>query len=393
MSLDEKRQKAGAGKSAGTQGGEPTPAWRVKPPHAAPEGISAADLIEKEMPPPQFLLDGLLAEGLTVLGGKPKHGKSWFALLIAWAVSGARPVDGRAVRPADVLYLALEDTQRRLKGRLTKLKGALDWPVPGTLTLHTAWPRAGDGGLYHIAEWLDARRAAAKFVIVDTLAKFRTPPKGSGGSSYSEDYEAIGGLKEMLDHYGASGLVLHHTRKLRSDDPFDEISGTLAITGAADSIWMLDTQTKGAEARLYVTGRDLPDATVPMQFAQDSGRWVVGANREGIDTAGRNDVAEKTGGTKVEQCRAWLKEFLKVYAYPSKEIESAAKVAGYAFSALRDAKAALGREGTGELCNHKFGAAEWWSGLGPRIGWRLRPGRVPEGSDGSDGSREHWQDK
>lgn len=356
--------------------GDPLPAWKVKPPQSAPEGITAADLIDLDLPLPQFLVDGLLAEGLTVLGGKPKHGKSWLALLLAWAVAGARPIDGRSVRPAEVLYLALEDTRRRLKGRLAMLRGALDWPVPKRLTLSTTWPRAAEGGLYYVAEWLEARKEANRFVIVDTLAKFRTPPKGAGGSSYAEDYEAIGGFKGMLDNYGASGLVVHHTRKLRSEDPFDEISGTLAITGAADSIWMLDTHTKGADARLYVTGRDLPDATVPMVFAQASGRWVVGPSADGINTEGRDASGTGAQASKLEQCKAWLKEFLREYAYPSAEITEAGRAAGFAPTTIRDAKVALGSKGTGEVTHRNFGgdlSNDWWSGIGPSGLWTRRP--------------------
>lgn len=371
------------------------PVWKQKPASgpAVPEGINANDLLDLAFDPPKFLIDNLLTEGLTVLAGKPKHGKSWLALQLGWAVAAGATLDGRESMQGEVLYLALEDTRRRLQGRIAKLRGALNWPVPETLWLQTAFPRATDGGLYHVAEWIDRHKNSAKLVIVDTIQKFRAPPKGSG-NSYAEDYEAIGGLKQMLDYYGVAGLMLHHTRKLKSDDPFDEISGTLAISGAADTLWMLDTQAKGEQARLYVTGRDIGDSTVPMQFQRDSGRWVIGTSAEGINTDGR-EVApgSAASATKVQQCANWLKEFLRTYAYPSKEIEAAAKVAGYSFSSLRDAKASLGRQGTGEVTNHKFGLEEWWSGLGPRIGWKLRPGRQPETSEATDTSAEHWQDK
>jgi AAA domain len=388
--LEKKLAAAKEAKGAGAaKSPEAPPAWKVKPTCGqAPDGITAIELLNMEFAPPRFLLDNLLTEGLTVLGGKPKHGKSWLALLFGWAVATGESVDGRAAMQGEVLYLALEDTRRRLQGRLAKLRDALKWTVPETLTLQTQWPRASDGGLYHIAEWCDRNKGQARLVIVDTLAKFRTPQKGNA-SSYADDYAAVGGLKELLDYYGIAGLMLHHTRKLKSDDPFDEISGTLAITGAADSIWMLDTQKKGESARLYVTGRDIADATVPMTFTQDTGRWKIGASVDGIDTTGR-ESGDKGSVTKVQQCAEWLKDFLRTFAYPSKEIEAAAKAAGYAFSALRDAKASLGREGTGELTNHKFGAAEWWSGLGSRIGWKLRPGRTPDGSDTSDSSGIRW---
>lgn len=359
------------------------PAWRATPPKGAvPEGITASDLVAMTFDPPKFLVADLLSEGLTVLGGKPKHGKSWASLLLAWAIAAGAELDGRKTLKGDVLYLALEDTRRRLQGRLVKLRDALGWAVPAGLTLQTAWPRADEGGLFAIADWLDQRKDTARLVIVDTLAKFRKPPKGQG-SSYAEDYEAVGGFKSLIDHYGVSGLIVHHTRKLRGEDPFDDMSGTLAITGAADSTWVLDTVKKGADARLYLTGRDQPDATVQMTFSPDSGRWLFGAAREGIDVEGRDQGgAADRGATKLDQCKSWLKDFLKVYAYPSAEINEAGVKAGFAPTTITAAKAQLGSKGTGEVCHKNFGGDktnDWWSGIGPYTGWNRRPVGVRSG--------------
>jgi hypothetical protein len=139
------------------------PAWQQRPANAPalPQGIAANDLFVAEFPPPRFVVDGLLGDGLTVLGGKPKGGKSWLALLLAWAIAAGESVDGRTVWQGEVLYLALEDTQRRLQSRLRKLHADLGWVVPETLTLQTAWPRVDDGGLYGIAEWLESRKGGA----------------------------------------------------------------------------------------------------------------------------------------------------------------------------------------------------------------------------------------
>jgi hypothetical protein len=354
--------------------------WRAGKFAAPPDGITAADLVAAAFDPPRFLFPGLMAEGLTILAGRPKHGKSWLALLLGWAVAGGFELDGRAALQGEVLYLALEDTRRRLQSRLAKLRDALGWFVPETLTLHTGWPRAGAGGLFHVADWIEARRTTARLVIVDTVAKFRDVPRGSNGASYAEDYAAVGGLKELLDHYGVSGLLVTHTRKLKADDPFDEVTGTLGSTGAADSTWVLDTASKGEAARLYVTGRDLPDATVPLTFAADSGRWTLGETAQGIDLNARGAAAP--GGPasgRVEACRAWLRSFLKEWAYPAREVEQAAKACGHSYSALRDAKAQLGKEGTGELWFQKVGGtgAEWWIGMGRPNTWKTRPDVLP----------------
>ena len=292
--------------------GGPKP-WSVKPAAGGPpERTTAAALYDTDFPDIPWVVDGILGQGLTVLAGKPKSGKSWLALLIAWAVAAGAAVDGRPTRQGDVLYLALEDTRRRIKDRMRKLHADLGWDVPAALEIATAWPRANDGGLYYVAEWLSDRKPTARLVIVDVLAKFRKPAKGTGGS-YDDDYEAVGGLKDLVDHYGCSAVFLHHTRKLRAADPFDELSGTYGISGPADTLWMLDTNGTGEDARLYVRGRDVAEGTIPMSYARASGRWVLGATAEGVDTDGR-DPAEppkkKTRAPRLDACVAWLVDYL-----------------------------------------------------------------------------------
>lgn len=374
--LNPRRRPKAAPASPDTAGGNGKPAAApLALTERPPDRITACDLFAKEFPPVPFVVEGLVGPGVTVLAGKPKGGKSWLALLVAWAVAAGQEIDGRAVNPGEVLYLALEDTERRLQSRLKSLHAELGWVVPETLTIATAWPRADDNGLQYVAEWLAAHNKRARLVIVDVLAKWRKPQKGNV-NSYADDYEAVGGLKQYVDLYGASAIFVHHTRKLKAEDPFDEVSGTYGISGQADTLWVLDRHETGHDARLYVRGRDVAECTVPMCYTPGSGRWVLGASKEGIDTEGRglNGVGDRAA-SKVDQCAAWLKEFLREFAFPSAEIAEAAAKAGYTFSSLRDAKAKLGKNGTRELVSRNFGGDDkndWWCGLGPPGLWKLR---------------------
>ena len=91
--------------------------------------ITARELQTKQFEPVRIILPDLIPEGITILAGKPKIGKSWLALDVCVAVADRlfvlgdkQPVQG------DVLYLALEDSQRRLKTRMGKIRGREPWP-------------------------------------------------------------------------------------------------------------------------------------------------------------------------------------------------------------------------------------------------------------------------
>lgn len=335
-------------------------------------GISAADLVGLNLPDPKFAVEGLVCEGLTILGGRPKMGKSWLSLLLAWAVAGGHAIDGRPVKSGHVLLLSLEDTRRRLKSRIEMLAGSLHWPVPANLKIHTSFPRADQGGLYHAVEWLTDHKGEARLIVIDTLAKFRRPVKGAG-NSYADDYESLAEIKGLADTHGVAVMVVHHTRKMPAEDPFDELSGTLAISGAADGLMVLDRRRGSDEARLFVTGRDVAEATVPLRLERESFRWHIGASTDGIDTAGRHVSPAEN---RIEACMAWLREFLGRFAYPSKEIDEAGKLAGFPFSLVKAAKAKLNHKKDGDLYNtsHLPGkGGEWWSGFGRPETWTLRP--------------------
>ena len=60
------------------------PEWRR---HRAPETMAAAELMGMEFDPTQWVVRDVLPEGLSLLAGKPKKGKSWMALGMCEAVA------------------------------------------------------------------------------------------------------------------------------------------------------------------------------------------------------------------------------------------------------------------------------------------------------------------
>jgi hypothetical protein len=107
--------------------------------------FTATGLMGTIFPEPRFAVPGLVAEGLNLFAGGPKIGKSWLALGLGVAVaSGGRALGSIPVDRGDVLYLALEDTPRRLQSRLRSvLQGQ---PAPDGLNFATEWRPMPEGG-------------------------------------------------------------------------------------------------------------------------------------------------------------------------------------------------------------------------------------------------------
>lgn len=234
---------------------------------------SAPDLLSADFPEPRWAVPGLIAEGLTLLAGPPKVGKSWLALGLAVAAALGGAALGRlSVEAGDVLYLALEDPPRRLQQRLRMLLAGDGQIVPERLTLLTAWPADGSG-FGAVRGWL-TDNPGARMVVVDVLARTRRPAV-TGQGLYDRDYAAVAEWKAIADDHGVAVVLVHHVRKLAADDYVDTVSGTHGLAGAADSIMVLARSRGSADAKLSLTGRDVEEAEHALAFDATSGTWTL----------------------------------------------------------------------------------------------------------------------
>jgi len=232
---------------------------------------TATELLQINFPPIDYVVRGYIAEGLTVLAGRPKVGKSWMALDLALAVSlGGKALGSISVAQADVLYLGLEDNKRRLQRRIDQLapRGAL----PDRLHLAVTCPRLNDGGIEAIEEWCD-RVDHPRLIVVDVFGQVR-PERRQNDSLYDADYRALSPLKQPADHRELAILVLHHTNKRdEPEDPFDAVSGTTGLTGAADTVLILAKGPQGPT--LYGRGRDIDEVNIALRFNPPTGQWIA----------------------------------------------------------------------------------------------------------------------
>jgi hypothetical protein len=233
------------------------------------QGFTAADLQKIDFPPINWIVPDVLPEGLTILAGKPKMGKSWLALDCALAVASGSDVMGRPCVPGQALFLALEDNQRRLQRRLNLIAPGQTWPE--SLKFYTNWKALDAGGEKDIREWID-NHADARLVIIDTLATVR-PKQRQSDSAHAGDYAALRGLQQIASEKGVSVLVIHHLRKMDAEDPFDSVSGSTGLTGAADSTLILTRREGDGGCVLYGRGRDLEEFETGLEFNADTCRW------------------------------------------------------------------------------------------------------------------------
>jgi hypothetical protein len=231
--------------------------------------ITAADLQTKQFKPVRIILPGLIPEGITILAGKPKIGKSWLLLDICLAIAGDRFVLGEIKGgQGDVLYLALEDNERRLKKRVDKILQSA--AASKALEVHTEWRRVDQGGLDDIEAWCK-EHPKRRLISIDTLAKIR-PIIGRSEQAYAADYRAIEGLQKLAGEYQVGIVLSHHLRKASSeDDAFDDVSGTLGLTGAADTIIVMKRHS--GMVKVFVRGRDIEEGEFAAEFNKETCRW------------------------------------------------------------------------------------------------------------------------
>jgi hypothetical protein len=220
----------------------------------------------------KYVVPGIIVEGLTLLAGKPKIGKSWLLLHTAIAVArGGFTLGDIHCAEGDVLYCALEDNLRRLQSRATKLLGiAQNWPA--RLDFKCEMPRLANGGIELIRNWIESK-PHPRLVIIDTLAMVRAPRKRDE-NNYEADYAAVLELRKLANETGVAIVLSHHLRKADADDAFDTVSGTLGLTGAPDTVLVLKRDTSGVVI-LYGRGRDLTEIEMAMSFDKETCLWRI----------------------------------------------------------------------------------------------------------------------
>lgn len=242
--------------------------------------IDADTLYYKPLAQPKMLIDGVLSDGLAILAGDSKVGKSWMVLWLCLQISRGEAVWGLPTRKTDVVYLALEDREWRVQQRMQELT---DSP-PENLRFGFS---CGQLGAELEGQIEDALREfpSMGLIFIDTLQMVRDNASAKV-NAYAQDYKDLSGLKKLADDHGICIFVVHHTRKERdSSNIFNDMTGSTGIIGAADTNFILRRKRSGNAATLLVSGRDVEYQELTLQFNDLVWELVERKNSEDIHKA------------------------------------------------------------------------------------------------------------
>ena len=260
--------------------------------------INGSQLDAKHFDPLVYQVPRLVPEGLGMLVGPPKKGKSFLVLDLALSVAdGTKALCSIPVTKHPVLYLALEDGERRLQDR-SRLLMEDDSIPPGIDFVTKAKPAEA---MLMIEAFMTEHRDKTPFVILDTFAKVKRQ-KRPGEESYLVDYEAGERLKKLTEIApGSTLLVVHHSRKAEATDFIDAASGTYGLAGSFDFVMVLNRKRLEDNAILSITGRDVIEAEYALT-AKDGYMWHLDGDdlKAAADMVTQRRSEAKMGDRKYE---------------------------------------------------------------------------------------------
>ena len=230
--------------------------------------IDGETLLDLELAAPRFCVHGLLPQGLTILGGAPKIGKSWLVLDLCVRIAKGEPMWGMETTKGTTLYLCLEDPYFRIQQRLNCIT---DEAPDNVFFANAASTLAKD--LEQQIVGFVREHPDTVLIVIDTFQMVRS---GSSEPSYGGDYQELQKLKRLSEDLKLSILLVHHLRKMSDKDPLNKLSGTTGISGAVDAVFILTKDDRNQNtAKLVCTGRDIEHQEFELAFSKEACVWEM----------------------------------------------------------------------------------------------------------------------
>ena len=218
-----------------------------------------------DLPATKFVIKDLLPQGLAIIGGAPKVGKSW--LMLDWCVRIAKgeTIWNFPTMKGTTLYVSLEDTASRLQERLLSVTDE----APNVFFTTFSF-KIGEGLEEQIKSFVNDHPGTA-LIVIDTFQMIRNT---GSEVSYANDYNEVEILKKLAEELKITILLVHHLRKQGDSDPFNMLSGTNGLAGGVDTMFVLDKSKRcSTNATLYCSGRDIEDREIELCFDKDNCTW------------------------------------------------------------------------------------------------------------------------
>lgn len=264
------------------------------------ETLSLSEIYDTIFTPKTQIIEGMLQTGAYLFAGTPKIGKSFFVAQIGYCVSKGISLWGYKTHKGTVLYLALEDDYQRIQKRLTAMFGDED-----NDDFHFAiCAKNLNEGLEQQLTGFITKNPDTKLIMIDTLQKIRE--NGDDSYSYSNDSDVISKIKLFSEKYNICILIVHHTRKGKSKDPFEDISGTNGLLGAADGAFVM-RKNDGSDgtATIDIEGRDISRRKLNVSFDESNFIWTLDSVEDGLKESKPNPLCVKIAELVNEENPKW----------------------------------------------------------------------------------------
>jgi hypothetical protein len=239
---------------------------------------SLQETYRKDLLPPAAIIERAVYQGLTILAGPPKVGKSFLALDLANSVASGEPALGGLDirRPGRVLYLSLEDGERRIRKRTRQLIATDQYLDRVQMVYDLPSPLSDQVGLEALNS--EIHYGQYELIIVDTFVK-AFPQERGASDLFRADYRQIDTLKGLADDNNVALLVIAHTRKEEAEYALNAVAGTGGLTAAADAILVLAKTSSGA--KLQVISRDIDESEFSLVRDATTSGWKIAAEGPG----------------------------------------------------------------------------------------------------------------
>lgn len=252
--------------------------------------INAKDLQAMELKPINWIIEYLLCEGLLILAGRPKIGKSFLALNMSLAIAnGGYALGYFKANQNSVLYIPYEDNYRRLQDRINKMlteERIKEAPSNLLIPNECNFPKLTSEGIATLETILNTN-PNIKLVVFDTLGRAIVRSNKRNSNAFQDEYDFLSAIQKIALQRHISILFIHHTTKMQYEDVFDQVLGTTGLTASPDSLMLL-SRDSNKEFILSIKGRDIEEIEYKVKFQNCI--WTVEGEKDKTTTPEREEI-------------------------------------------------------------------------------------------------------